>query len=66
VIVATLSDEAWLQQPEIERRKQLEPVAIKMALLAARTLMIVDSKGLMIGTIVSRGAPVISFVPRRN
>jgi hypothetical protein len=65
VIVATLKETSWLDRPEIERRAQLEPVVIKMALLHARTLVLVDQKGITLGTISRRGAPVISFVPRK-
>jgi hypothetical protein len=66
IIIATVSDSAWLDKPEFERRKDVEEVVVKLRIQESRTLMLVDTKGMTIGTVILRGAPIIYFVPRRS
>lgn len=48
LIVATLSDLAWLEKPEADRRIQLEATSPKVREHQANGLMVVDNKGLLI------------------
>lgn len=65
VMIGTVSDPAWMQKSEFERRQQLEGVVPKMRLQQVKTLLLVDKKGAAIGSVVVKGAPVISFMPQR-
>ena len=65
VMIATISDLTWMEKSEFERRQQLEGVVTKMRLHQVKTLLLVNKQNAALGSIVVKGAPVISFVPQR-
>jgi hypothetical protein len=61
MVVATLSDPAWLETAEDARRKQLEAALEKIRSLDATSLSIVDGNGMLVASASNRGKLVITF-----
>jgi hypothetical protein len=62
VIVATISDPAWIAKPERERRAQLEAAADNVRAHGKR-LLLVDSKAAPVATLVVDQETVVTFTP---
>jgi hypothetical protein len=62
VIVATISDPAWIAKPERERRAQLEAAADNVRTLGKK-LVLMDSKAAPVGTLVVDQDAVVTFMP---
>jgi len=64
LMVATVTDKAWLAKPEFERRKQLEAMGPKVRMQQARGLMLLDDKGSIIATFRLDRTPQVTFTKR--
>jgi hypothetical protein len=65
VIIATVTDPAWIKKPEFDRRKQLEAVAVKMRIHQVKMLMLADPQGVTIASVLLKGTPIITFIARK-